>query len=137
MSDATHHATAPEDRIPFLLKVVYGFGAFVNNTLAAAIGGMMIVLNLGIQVWAVDRVFRFFQRREFDAADAGTTASDAVDGDVVSVSGTIIRVGDAAAANAAWNRKSTDGMSPSVAVVVMKPSTPKLALLNQPLKSPG
>ena len=48
MSDATHHATAPEDRIPFLLKVVYGFGAFVNNTLAAAIGGMMIVLNLGL-----------------------------------------------------------------------------------------
>jgi len=43
-----HHATAPEDRIPFLLKVVYGLGAFVNNTLAAAIGGMMIVLNLGL-----------------------------------------------------------------------------------------
>ncbi len=48
MSEATHHTTAPEDRIPFLLKVVYGFGAFVNNTLAAAIGGMMIVLNLGL-----------------------------------------------------------------------------------------
>ncbi|MDJ0813623.1 MAG: MFS transporter [Woeseiaceae bacterium] len=48
MSEATHHATAPEDRIPFILKVVYGFGAFVNNTLAAAIGGMMIVLNLGL-----------------------------------------------------------------------------------------
>ena len=48
MSEATHHATAEQDRIPFLLKVVYGFGAFVNNTLAAAIGGMMIVLNLGL-----------------------------------------------------------------------------------------
>ena len=48
MNEATHHATAPEDRIPFLLKIVYGFGAFVNNTLAAAIGGMMIVLNLGL-----------------------------------------------------------------------------------------
>jgi GPH family glycoside/pentoside/hexuronide:cation symporter len=48
MSEATHHATAEKDRIPFLLKVVYGFGAFVNNTLAAAIGGMMIVLNLGL-----------------------------------------------------------------------------------------
>lgn len=48
MSQATHHATSPKDRIPFVLKVVYGFGAFVNNTLAAAIGGMMIVLNLGL-----------------------------------------------------------------------------------------
>jgi GPH family glycoside/pentoside/hexuronide:cation symporter len=48
MSEATHHTTAAEDRIPFALKIVYGFGAFVNNTLAAAIGGMMIVLNLGL-----------------------------------------------------------------------------------------
>jgi hypothetical protein len=40
------------------------------------IGSGMIVLNLGIQVWAVDRVFRFFQRREFDAAQAGTTRGD-------------------------------------------------------------
>jgi GPH family glycoside/pentoside/hexuronide:cation symporter len=48
MSDATHYATAPEDRIPFHLKIVYGFGAFVNNTLADAIGRMMIVLNLGL-----------------------------------------------------------------------------------------
>ena len=43
-----HHATAPADRIPFHLKVVYGFGAFVNNLLAAASGGMMIVLNIGL-----------------------------------------------------------------------------------------
>ncbi|MCO4769926.1 MAG: MFS transporter [Deltaproteobacteria bacterium] len=28
--------------------VIYGIGAFVNNTLAAAIGGMLIVLNLGL-----------------------------------------------------------------------------------------
>jgi glycoside/pentoside/hexuronide:cation symporter, GPH family len=48
MSDATHYDTAPEDRIPFRLKVVYGLGAFVNNTLADAIGRMMIVLNLGL-----------------------------------------------------------------------------------------
>ena len=48
MTDATHYETAPEDRIPFRLKVVYGMGAFVNNTLAAAIGGMVIVLNLGL-----------------------------------------------------------------------------------------
>jgi GPH family glycoside/pentoside/hexuronide:cation symporter len=43
-----HYATAPEDRIPFILKVVYGLGGFVNNLLAAAIGGMVIVLNLGL-----------------------------------------------------------------------------------------
>lgn len=40
--------TAPEDRIPFLGMLAYGAGAFVNNTLAAAIGGMLIVLNLGL-----------------------------------------------------------------------------------------
>ena len=43
-----HYATAPEDRISFPHKVAYGMGAFVNNTLAAAIGGMTIVLNLGL-----------------------------------------------------------------------------------------
>ncbi len=48
MGDSTHYATAPADRIPFPLKLVYGLGAFVNNTLAAAIGGMIIVLNLGL-----------------------------------------------------------------------------------------
>jgi len=48
MSDATHFQTAPEDRIPFAKKLIYGLGAFVNNILAAAIGGMIIVLNLGL-----------------------------------------------------------------------------------------
>ena len=42
------YATSPEDRIPFHLKVIYGLGAFVNNLLAGAIGGMVIVLNLGL-----------------------------------------------------------------------------------------
>jgi GPH family glycoside/pentoside/hexuronide:cation symporter len=42
------YTTAPQDRIPFWRKVVYGLGAFVNNLLAAASGGMMIVLNLGL-----------------------------------------------------------------------------------------
>ncbi len=46
--EATHYTTKPEDRIPFHLKIVYGLGALVNNSLAAAIGGMMIVLNLGL-----------------------------------------------------------------------------------------
>ena len=48
MSQATHYETAPEDRIPLVQKLVYGLGAFVNNLLAAAIGGMAIVLNLGL-----------------------------------------------------------------------------------------
>ena len=43
-----HYQTASEDRIPFHRKVIYGFGAFVNNLLAASIGGMVIVLNLGL-----------------------------------------------------------------------------------------
>lgn len=48
MSKTTHYETAPEDRIPLYQKLVYGTGAFVNNTLAAAMGGMVIVLNLGL-----------------------------------------------------------------------------------------
>ncbi|MDD9890262.1 MAG: MFS transporter [Gammaproteobacteria bacterium] len=43
-----HYSTAQKDRIPFHQKVIYGCGAFVNNLLAAAIGGMVIVLNLGL-----------------------------------------------------------------------------------------
>ena len=48
MSGSPHYTTAPEDRIPFQQKLIYGLGAFVNNLLAGAIGGMMIVLNLGL-----------------------------------------------------------------------------------------
>jgi len=48
MSETRHYETAPEDRIPFAQKLIYGLGAFVNNLLAAAIGGMVIVLNLGL-----------------------------------------------------------------------------------------
>ena len=48
MSHVTHYETAPEDRIPLHHKLIYGLGAFVNNLLAAAIGGMVIVLNLGL-----------------------------------------------------------------------------------------
>ena len=48
MSAATHYKTAPEDRIKMSHRVAYGAGAFVNNLLAAASGGMMIVLNLGL-----------------------------------------------------------------------------------------
>jgi GPH family glycoside/pentoside/hexuronide:cation symporter len=48
MNDATHHQTAARDRIPFVKKVIFGAGAFVNNILAYAMGGMIIVLNLGL-----------------------------------------------------------------------------------------
>ena len=48
VGEHTHYETADADRIPFPLKLIYGLGAFVNNILAAAIGGMMIVLNLGL-----------------------------------------------------------------------------------------
>ncbi len=47
MSD-TGPSTRPEDRVGFPRMLIYGVGAFVNNTLAAAIGGMLIVLNLGL-----------------------------------------------------------------------------------------
>jgi len=46
--EARHYETAPEDRIPFLQKIIYGTGAFVNNTLADAVGRLMIVLNLAL-----------------------------------------------------------------------------------------
>ena len=48
MSKAEHYETAPEDRVSFPQKFIYGLGSFVNNLLSAAIGGMMIVLNLGL-----------------------------------------------------------------------------------------
>jgi GPH family glycoside/pentoside/hexuronide:cation symporter len=48
MARMKHYATAPADRLPVHQKLVYGLGAFVNNLLAAASGGMMIVLNLGL-----------------------------------------------------------------------------------------
>src|SRR5210317_2400242 len=48
MSQAAHYETPPQDRVPLAKKFIYGLGAFVNNLLAAAIGGMVIVLNLGL-----------------------------------------------------------------------------------------
>jgi len=48
MNPAAHTRTAPQDRIKLTHRAAYGAGAFVNNLLAAASGGMMIVLNLGL-----------------------------------------------------------------------------------------
>ncbi len=47
---AGHYQTAPEDRVSLPHKIIYGLGAFVNNLLAAAIGGMVVVLNLGLSM---------------------------------------------------------------------------------------
>ena len=48
LSHPTDSQTNPGGRLPFSMKVAYGLGAFVNNLLAAASGGMMIILNLGL-----------------------------------------------------------------------------------------
>lgn len=48
MSAEKHYETAPQDKISLIHKIIYGLGAFVNNILAAAMGGMVVVLNLGL-----------------------------------------------------------------------------------------
>lgn len=40
--------TNPDDKISIAQKFIYGLGALTNNLLGAAIGGMVIVLNLGL-----------------------------------------------------------------------------------------
>lgn len=42
--------TALEDRLPFTAKLFYGLGQLCNNLLAAALGCMSIVLNLGLKM---------------------------------------------------------------------------------------
>jgi len=48
LTPTKHYETKPEDKISFAHKLIYGLGAFINNLLAAASGGMIIVLNLGL-----------------------------------------------------------------------------------------
>jgi GPH family glycoside/pentoside/hexuronide:cation symporter len=48
LGEVIHGDTPPQDRVGIPSMIAYGAGAFVNNTLAAAIGGMIIVLNLGL-----------------------------------------------------------------------------------------
>jgi GPH family glycoside/pentoside/hexuronide:cation symporter len=50
MAQPTHHVTAQKDRIPFLQKAVYGMGSFVNQFAGAAMGQLILVLNLGLGV---------------------------------------------------------------------------------------
>lgn len=48
MALSSTRSTKTEDKIPFFKKFIYGLGGFVNNLLGAAIGSMVIVLNLGL-----------------------------------------------------------------------------------------
>jgi GPH family glycoside/pentoside/hexuronide:cation symporter len=43
-----HYITAPEDRISIPQKIAYSLGALVNNMQAAALGAMVVILNLGL-----------------------------------------------------------------------------------------
>jgi GPH family glycoside/pentoside/hexuronide:cation symporter len=45
---STHHVTAQKDRISFFQKAAYSIGSLVNQFQAAAIGALVIVLNLGL-----------------------------------------------------------------------------------------
>jgi glycoside/pentoside/hexuronide:cation symporter, GPH family len=48
VSKSEHYTTASEDRIPFKQKFAYAMGMLVNNLQAAALGAMIVVLNLGL-----------------------------------------------------------------------------------------
>ncbi|OUS29870.1 MFS transporter [Thalassotalea sp. 42_200_T64] len=48
MSSNGHYQTAAADKVSMAQKFTYGLGALTNNLLGAAIGGMLIVLNLGL-----------------------------------------------------------------------------------------
>lgn len=47
-TDHTHTETLEKDKISIAKRLIYGLGALINNLLGAAIGGMMIVFNLGL-----------------------------------------------------------------------------------------
>ncbi|MDD4910610.1 MAG: MFS transporter [Candidatus Omnitrophica bacterium] len=49
-SQPKHRVTAREDRVPLFQKAIYSIGGFVNSFQAAALGAMVIVLNLGLGV---------------------------------------------------------------------------------------
>lgn len=48
MTAATHHKTAPEDRIYLKQKSAYAAGMLANNLQAAALPAMVVILNLGL-----------------------------------------------------------------------------------------
>ncbi len=50
VSQPKHRVTAREDRIPIFQNAIYSIGGLVNSFQAAAIGSMVIVLNLGLGI---------------------------------------------------------------------------------------
>jgi len=50
MSEVKHYKTDPADAVSIFQKVAYGFGMFCNNLVPAAMGCMVIVLNLGLKM---------------------------------------------------------------------------------------
>jgi GPH family glycoside/pentoside/hexuronide:cation symporter len=48
INQPAHHITAPADRIPIFQKAIYSIGGLVNSLQAAALGAMVIVLNIGL-----------------------------------------------------------------------------------------
>lgn len=50
MKKDTHHATAPEDRIPIFKKFIYGLGSMANDSQAAWISQMVAILILGLGI---------------------------------------------------------------------------------------
>ena len=50
MHQPARHITAREDRIPVFQKAIYSIGGLVNSLQAAALGAMVIVLNIGLGV---------------------------------------------------------------------------------------
>ncbi len=48
MSEVKHYKTASEDRISISQKIAYGLGMLCNNLIPAALGCMVVVLNLGL-----------------------------------------------------------------------------------------
>ena len=48
MNQSTRHITAREDRVPIFQKAIYSIGGLVNSLQAAALGAMVIVLNIGL-----------------------------------------------------------------------------------------
>ncbi|MDO8603122.1 MAG: MFS transporter [Candidatus Omnitrophota bacterium] len=48
MHQTARHVTSPEDRVPVFQKAIYSIGGLVNSLQAAALGAMVIVLNIGL-----------------------------------------------------------------------------------------
>ena len=66
-SQPKRHVTAPQDRIPLFQKFIYGMGSLANDSQAAWIGQMVIILNLGLGISPLWVGLIGFVPRIFDA----------------------------------------------------------------------